>query len=64
MNIVLCPCKDCEFRHESCHSSCEQYSDWKQQWNNNREQIIKAKNKEMELNDRRNKAIKKMFYSK
>lgn len=25
----LSPCKDCEDRHEGCHSSCEDYLTWK-----------------------------------
>lgn len=24
------PCRDCEFRHQGCHGSCEQYKDWQQ----------------------------------
>lgn len=24
-----CPCKGCDARHQSCHSECESYMDWK-----------------------------------
>jgi len=26
------PCKDCPNRYPGCHSKCEQYKAWKQEW--------------------------------
>ena len=62
--MIITPCKDCKDRKERCHSTCEAYIVWKQSWNNERDQIIKMKNIEKRLNERRNDAIKRMFYSK
>lgn len=25
---MICPCKDCEFRHIGCHAECQPYKDW------------------------------------
>lgn len=25
---LVCPCKDCQKRHEKCHGSCDQYKNW------------------------------------
>ena len=25
---MICPCKDCEFRHFGCHAKCEHYKAW------------------------------------
>lgn len=31
MNVsrTPCPCRDCDQRHEYCHSGCSLYKDWK-----------------------------------
>ena len=28
-NASNCPCKDCEGRHEKCHSHCDSYKEWR-----------------------------------
>ena len=25
---MTCPCKDCNARYDTCHSTCEEYKDW------------------------------------
>lgn len=32
-------CKDCEERHEGCHSTCESYIKWKEQHDKNKEAL-------------------------
>ena len=31
MSTTICPCKNCEDRNASCHSTCKDYIDWKKQ---------------------------------
>lgn len=26
---MMCPCRDCEERHEACHDHCARYREWK-----------------------------------
>lgn len=26
--LPICPCKDCNERHELCHAQCEKYAKW------------------------------------
>ena len=28
--LEICPCKDCEKRNSTCHSSCEEYRRWQE----------------------------------
>lgn len=35
------PCKNCEERHEACHSSCEKYRAWKESLNNDMSDFCK-----------------------
>ena len=28
---MICPCKDCEFRHFGCHAECEPYKMWREE---------------------------------
>lgn len=30
MSIKTCPCKGCTKRHLRCHSTCEEYLEWKE----------------------------------
>lgn len=29
--MTIVPCKDCSERHESCHSDCDKYQEWKEE---------------------------------
>ena len=31
----IAPCKECEKRCVGCHSSCEEYLEWRKQWDKN-----------------------------
>ncbi len=28
---MICPCKDCEFRHFGCHAQCVHYKAWREE---------------------------------
>ena len=30
---TIAPCKDCQDRHQFCHSTCQKYSDWRNKLN-------------------------------
>lgn len=40
------PCKNCEERHEACHSSCEKYRTWKESLSNDMSDFCKKYAKE------------------
>lgn len=40
------PCKNCEERHEACHSSCEKYRTWKESLNKDMSDFCKKYAKE------------------
>ena len=40
------PCKNCEERHEACHSSCEKFSTWKESFNKDMSDFCKKFAKE------------------
>ena len=61
---VIAPCKDCANRHLACHSNCELYHSWKQEYELNKNGIVTNKLNEKQLNDRRNEAIRRMWHSK
>lgn len=35
--MPIAPCKDCQDRHQFCHSTCQKYSDWRNKLNEERE---------------------------
>ena len=39
-------CQNCEKRHLHCHSTCEDYKEWKRQQDERNDQIRKAKEQE------------------
>lgn len=56
-------CKGCEKRHLNCHSTCEEYKEWKRKNDERNDQIRKAKEKDKMLNDycvKKSRKIKEM----
>lgn len=41
------PCKDCEERHLRCHSDCERYKAYREEWERITAEIRKAKKAEV-----------------
>ena len=41
-----CPCNGCKDRHQTCHSNCEKYINWKTKYNARNELIKKNKFKD------------------
>ena len=37
------PCKDCQERHEGCHSKCEKYAEDKKEWEAIKAKMVKEK---------------------
>lgn len=55
----VCPCKGCENRKVGCHSSCAMYQAWNERHQQVREEISKAKNKDIEAYRRKKCAVEK-----
>ena len=52
-------CKDCEERHPACHDTCEKYREQKQKFQQEKEFIAHAKEKENVYYDYKRKKNKK-----
>lgn len=62
LNLNLAsPCKGCEERHSGCHGECEEFVAWKKEYEQRKEEIIKAKNRQFLLDDVRNQTAQKMM---
>ena len=48
---MLCPCKDCDFRHEACWASCEVYKDYRKHYDGMRDEKLKTRLAREFLND-------------
>jgi hypothetical protein len=48
---VGAPCKNCSAREVGCHSTCEDYIEWKYNYNETKKEIDKAKAKERIISD-------------
>ena len=46
MAMPVGPCKDCEERHLGCHSDCERYKAYREEWERITAEIWKAKKAE------------------
>lgn len=54
------PCKDCNDRHETCHTVCDRYSVWKAEWEEQRKTINNSKYYYAEMYRLRNESIGRM----
>lgn len=51
ISTIKC-CHDCQFRTETCHSTCKRYKQEKEEWEKRKEEIRKEKDKRPDLFDR------------
>jgi len=45
---IIAPCKDCTKRHESCHSTCEDYKNWKTELDIQKRNVSRLRSLEQE----------------
>ena len=57
--MIVVPCKDCVERHESCHSSCDKYVDWRRMLDEQKRKIYSVKTAEREVRNHKNAVISK-----
>lgn len=60
MSSIKCPCKDCEKRHENCHSDCEGYLSFKKDKGDYDSMIRRKKYKESLFN--KNPSKRRVYY--
>lgn len=58
LKTLVCPCKDCQKRHETCHGSCEQYKNWDTEQKKRKEELWKERKLEYEPEGRKKEAIR------
>ena len=58
--MIVTPCKDCQKRFLSCHSTCEDYKNWKCEFEKLKDKVARSNQLESELRNRQNTAIRKM----
>ena len=54
------PCKDCTRRELKCHATCEEYIEWKAEWDRVKKIEKTDRHLHGELNNVRNTALKKL----
>lgn len=57
---IVTPCKDCTDRHMACHSTCEKYKEWKQEFDKLKSVVTKNKFFQSEIHQAKKGAIKRM----
>lgn len=66
--LEVCPCKDCGERHESCHSDCSKYKEWKAEFEAHKSKILEQQKSEWDLCAEKraviSRAKKRQYYSK
>lgn len=58
LKTLVCPCKDCNKRHEKCHGSCDQYKNWDAEQKKLKEEMWKERKLEYEPEGRKKEAIR------
>lgn len=58
LKTLVCPCKDCQKRHEKCHGSCDQYKNWDAEQKKLKEEMWKERKLEYEPEGRKKEAIR------
>lgn len=62
--MIVTPCKDCQKRFLSCHSTCEDYKNWKSEFEEMKAKVSRNNYLDNELLERKKLAIKKMQHRK
>lgn len=57
---MIAPCRDCKNRFVSCHSSCEQYKEWRKNFDAEKERILKIRYEERSLDKLKMSGIRRM----
>lgn len=58
--LIITPCKGCTDRHEACHSTCEKYKDWKQEFEILKSNVAKGRSFQHEIDFVKKEGIKRM----
>lgn len=58
LKTLVCPCKDCQKRHEKCHGSCDKYKNWDAEQKKLKEEMWKERKLEYEPEGRKKEAIR------
>jgi len=58
LKTLVCPCKDCRKRHETCHGSCDQNKNWDTEQKKRKEELWKERKLEYEPEGRKKEAIR------
>lgn len=58
LKTLVCPCKDCNKRHEKCHGSCDQYKNWNEEQKDVKEKMWKERKLEYEADERKKAAVR------
>lgn len=64
LKTLVCPCKDCNKRHEKCHGSCDQYKNWNEEQKDVKEKMWKERKLEYEADERKKAAVRKYMRRK
>lgn len=64
LKTLVCPCKDCSKRHEKCHGSCDQYTNWNEEQKDVKEKMWKERKLEYEADERKKAAVRKYMRRK
>ena len=64
LKTLVCPCKDCNKRHEKCHGSCDQYKNWNKEQKDIKEKMWKERKLEYEADERKKAAVRKYMRRK
>ena len=55
---LVCPCKDCQKRHEKCHGSCDQYKNWDAEQKKLKAEMWKERKSKHEADERKKTAVR------
>lgn len=58
LKTLVCPCKGCQKRHETCHGSCEQYKNWDAEQKKLKAEMLKERKSEHEADERKKAAVR------
>lgn len=60
MIVDKAPCKICTKRHMNCHATCNDYKTWRHILDEDKRNIVNARDKEAELRETKFSAIKRL----
>ena len=60
MIVDKAPCKICTKRHMNCHATCDDYKIWRRILDEDKRNIVNARDKELELREIKFSAIERL----